>query len=200
MICMAACMCLAGMPGIMLGFFYAINLKPEYPASTPAFGAILDFMMRDGGASEFCGVMAACGALAAIMSTIDSATLAATNIITKEGIVNGLAKLNPQLVEPTIMSMIERACSGMILGIAMFFVCHHIPIIVENDPLEATLMMNRIGFYQFGFITQAFPPTMSALFFPKDASLTSSLRSLLVSDRASYSEPVPLGGEGVRHS
>jgi hypothetical protein len=164
---MAVCMVLAGTPGIMLGFFYAINLKPVYPASTPAFGAILDFMMRDGGISEFSGVMSACGALAAIMSTIDSATLAGTNIITKELIVNGLAKLNPQLVEPNVMTIIERGTSGLILGIGMFFVCHHIPILVENDPLEATLMMNRIGFYQFGFITQAFPTTASALFFPK---------------------------------
>jgi Na+/proline symporter len=93
MLFMAVCMVLAGTHGIMLGFFYAINLKPVYPASTPAFGAILDFMMRDGGNSEFSGVMSACGALAAIMSTIASATLAGTNIITKEFIVNGLVKL-----------------------------------------------------------------------------------------------------------
>ena len=46
----------AGLPGILLGFFSAINLKPVYPAAAPAFGAILDFMMRQGGFAEFAGV------------------------------------------------------------------------------------------------------------------------------------------------
>ena len=52
MILMAICMCLAGMPGLILGFFYAIHLKKDYSAATAAFGAILDYMMRQGLFSE----------------------------------------------------------------------------------------------------------------------------------------------------
>merc|ERR1719337_808762 len=105
---MAICMCLAGMPGLILGFFYAIHLKKDYSAATAAFGAILDYMMRQGLFSEMLGVAAACGGCAAIMSTIDSTTIAATNILTKEVVVNDLSRIWPQLVEPRIMTIIER--------------------------------------------------------------------------------------------
>jgi SSS family solute:Na+ symporter len=164
MMLMAICMCLAGMPGLILGFFYAIHLKKDYSAATAAFGAILDYMMRQGLFAEMMGVAAACGGCAAIMSTIDSTTLAATNILTKEVVVNDLSRIWPQLVEPRIMTIIERLCSGTILGIGMFQTTYMIPIIVEGDPLEATLMMNRLAFYQFGFLVQAFPVVMCALF------------------------------------
>ena len=76
------CALMAGLPGLMLGFFYAIHVEHLYPAGTVSFGGILDYMMGKGGAPEFFACCAACGGVAGIMSTIDSSALAITNIIT----------------------------------------------------------------------------------------------------------------------
>jgi Na+/proline symporter len=154
---------LAGLPGLILGFFYAIHVERMYPAGTVTFGGILDFMMRQGGAPEFFACMAACGGLAGIMSTIDSSALAITNIITKEIIVNGVFRVAPHLDTHRFMTIAERSSTGMVLIIALYFVIIFLAAKVESDPIEAKLMMNRIGFYQFGFVAQSLPATMCIL-------------------------------------
>jgi len=154
---------LAGLPGLILGFFYAIHVERMYPAGTVTFGGILDFMMRQGGAPEFFACMAACGGLAGIMSTVDSSALAITNIVTKEIVVNGLFRLAPHLDTHRFMTVAERSSTGMVLIIALYFVIIFLAAKVESDPIEAKLMMNRIGFYQFGFVAQSLPATMCIL-------------------------------------
>jgi len=160
------CALMAGLPGLMLGFFYAIHVEHLYPAGTVSFGGILDYMMSKGGAPEFFACCAACGGVAGIMSTIDSSALAITNIITKEVIVNGFYRVAPHWDTHRFMTLVERCSTGIILVISLFFTLVFLPARVEADPLEAKLMMNRIGFYQFGFVVQSLPGTMAVLFHP----------------------------------
>jgi len=154
----------AGLPGLILGFFYAIHIERMYPAGTVTFGGILDFMMRQGGAPEFFACLAACGGLAGIMSTVDSSALAITNIVTKEIIVNGVFRVAPHLDTHRFMTVCERSSTGFCLVLALYMTVIFLASRVESDPLEAKLMMNRIGFYQFGFVAQSFPATMCILF------------------------------------
>lgn len=156
----------AGTPGLMLGFFFAIHIERMYPAGTVTFGAILDFMMRQGGAAEFFACLAACGGVAGIMSTIDSCALASTNIVTKELVVNGIFRYWPHLDTHRFMTICERSSTGMILVIGLYFTIIFMPAKIESDPLEAKLIMNRIGFYQMGLIAQSFPSTFMILYGP----------------------------------
>ena len=105
---------MAGLPGLMLGFFYAIHVEHLYPAGTVSFGGILDYMMSKGGAPEFFACCAACGGVAGIMSTIDSSALAITNIITKEVIVNGFYRVAPHWDTHRFMTLVERCSTGII--------------------------------------------------------------------------------------
>jgi len=61
------------------------------------------------------------------------------------------------------MTIAERSSTGMVLIIALYFVIIFLAAKVESDPIEAKLMMNRIGFYQFGFVAQSLPATMCVL-------------------------------------
>ena len=157
----------AGLPGLILGFFFAIHIERMYPAGTVTFGGILDFMMRQGGAAEFFACMAACGGVAGIMSTADSSALAITNIVTKEIIVNGIFRLWPHLDTHRFMTIMERSSTGIVMLIALYFTLIFMPARIESDPIEAKLIMNRIGFYQMGLVAQSLPPTMLILYGPK---------------------------------
>merc|ERR1711988_912169 len=168
----------AGLPGLILGSFFAIHIERMYPAGTVTFGGILDFMMRQGGAPEFFACMAACGGLAGIMSTIDSSALAITNIVTKEIIVNGVFRVAPHLDTHRFMTICERSCTGFLLVLALYFTIIFLAAKVESDPVEAKLMMNRIGFYQFGFVAQSFPATLAILFKQEISSLLMILGDL----------------------
>ena len=156
----------AGLPGLILGFFFAIHIERMYPAGTVTFGGILDFMMRQGGMPEFFACMAACGGLAGIMSTADSSALAITNMFTKEVVVNGIFRIAPQMDTHRFMTLMERGCTGFSLTLSLFFTIIFMPARVEADPMEAKLIMNRIGFYQMGLVAQSLPATMLLLYGP----------------------------------
>ena len=156
----------AGCPGLLLGYFFAIHIERMYPAGTVTFGGILDFMMRQGGLAEFFACTAACGGLAGIMSTIDSSALAITNIYTKEIVVNGFYRAWPHLDTHRFMVIMERGMTGFSLALSLYFTIIFLPARVEADPLEAKLIMNRIGFYQMGLIAQNLPSTMLILYGP----------------------------------
>jgi Na+/proline symporter len=156
----------AGLPGLILGFFFAIHIERMYPAGTVTFGGILDFMMRQGGLPEFFACMAACGGLAGIMSTADSSALAITNMFTKEVVVNGIFRIAPQMDTHRFMTLMERGCTGFSLTLSLFFTIIFMPARVEADPMEAKLIMNRIGFYQMGLVAQSLPATMLIMYSP----------------------------------
>lgn len=154
----------AGLPGLLLGFFYSIHIERMYPAGTVTFGGILDFMMRQGGAPEFFACLAGCGGIAGVMSTIDSCALAITNIVTKELVVNGLFRVLPHLDTHRFMTVSERSSTGFALILALYFTIIFLASKVESDPIEAKMMITRIGFYQFGFIAQSFPSFLCILY------------------------------------
>ena len=161
-----ACALMCGIPGLMLGLFWAIHVERMYPAGTVTFAGILDFMMTKGGAPEFFACTAACGGVAGIMSTIDSSALAITNIVTKELVVNLFYRAFPHWDTHRFMTVIERCTTAFVLILGLFMTLVFLPARVEADPMEAKMMMNRIGFYQFGFVVQAMPGLLCVLFHP----------------------------------
>merc|ERR1712149_111001 len=64
------------------------------------------------------------------------------------------------------MTVVERCCTAFVLILGLFMTLVFLPARVEADPMEAKMMMNRIGFYQFGFVVQAMPGLLCVLFHP----------------------------------
>jgi hypothetical protein len=100
------------------------------------------------------------------MSTVDSSALAITNIFTKEIVVNGIYRIYPHFDTHRFMVLSERGSTGIALTISLYFTIIFLPERIAADPLEAKLIMNRIGFYQMGLIAQNLPSTMLILYGP----------------------------------
>lgn len=81
---------LTSLPGILIGITAGANLAAVNPFGGPAFSWVLGDLMNRGGFSEFVGVVAGVSAMAAMMSTIDSAIISVTNLITREWLMNWL--------------------------------------------------------------------------------------------------------------
>jgi len=87
-------------------------------------------------------------------------------MFTKEVIVNGVFRIAPQMDTHRFMTLCERGCTGFSLTLSLFFTIIFMPARVEADPMEAKLIMNRIGFYQMGLIAQSLPATMLLMYGP----------------------------------
>ena len=72
------------LPMLVVGIVAAANLKNLAAPGTSAFALFIDELFRHEGAPRFFGTIAACSAIAAIMSTVDSALIAITNIFSKD--------------------------------------------------------------------------------------------------------------------
>jgi len=83
---------IASLPGLFVGIMVAASLKKVYVenSSNSAFGVLLSDMMNKGGFPEAVAVLASCSAIAAIMSTTDSAIIGVTNVLSRDFLNNWL--------------------------------------------------------------------------------------------------------------
>jgi hypothetical protein len=87
----------ATLPGVLVGVMVAANLSKIYPTDANTFGTLLSYFMDQGGFAEFVAVLASCSAIAAIMSTADSAIMGVTNVLSMDFFKNWLFIKKPAL-------------------------------------------------------------------------------------------------------
>jgi Na+/proline symporter len=110
----------ATLPGLLVGIMIAANLKAYNGGVTP-YSMMLTYLMDKGGFSEFIGVMTSVSAVAAIMSTTDSAILGVANVFSRDIVQNWLFRVVPSLKGTTFLMVSGKLVSlvTIIIGITV---------------------------------------------------------------------------------
>jgi hypothetical protein len=117
--------------------------------------------MNRGGFPEFVAVIASCSAIAAIMSTADSAIIGVTNVLSMDFMKNWLFVNNPNLDTPKFMSYFSKITS---FAIVILGVC----VALYDDALNNdSSVYGRMISMQNMLLWQAVPTVMLGLFFKK---------------------------------
>jgi Na+/proline symporter len=142
----------ATLPGLLVGIQVAASLKAYYPNSYTPFGVVLAYLMDKGGFNEFVAVIASVSAIAAIMSTTDSAILGVSNLISRDVMQNLLFKRMDWTGERSnkALMVIGKITSGCIMLIAICFALYY-------EDLNDSTVYSRLLTWQNGLLWQSVP-------------------------------------------
>mmetsp|Transcript_86374 Transcript_86374/g.244835 ORF Transcript_86374/g.244835 Transcript_86374/m.244835 type:complete len:837 (-) Transcript_86374:118-2628(-) len=149
---------------IVLGIQVAANLKMLGTEGATAFGLFLTMLMDRGGFAELTGVLVSTSALAAIMSTADSAIMGISNVLTTDFLNKGLFARAPTLDTPTINFVAHRATSLVIILMSLLIALYDPQL---NDKEEGSVIYGRLISWQNMLLWQALPTFTLALFMPR---------------------------------
>jgi len=152
---------IATLPAVLLGIMVGANLTKQYPRGSSAFGMVVSDFNNRGGISQVVGVAAACGAVAAFMSTADSSVISITTMITTEFLQNGIFVVAPQYNKPIVMKVFSCSCSTAVIIVATASALYDPEI---NDP--ESLAYSHLGTYQTTLFQTCVVPCMVGIFMP----------------------------------
>jgi Na+/proline symporter len=151
----------ATLPGVLVGIMIKANITNFYAPGAEPFSTLLSEFMNRGGFPEFVAVIASCSAIAAIMSTADSAIIGVTNVLSMDFMKNWLFINNPNLDTPKFMSYFSKITSAIICLIG-------VTVALYDDALNTDKSVyGRMISWQNMLLWQAVPTVLLGLFFKK---------------------------------
>eukprot|EP00035_Acanthoeca_spectabilis_P005818 m.117666 g.117666 ORF g.117666 m.117666 type:complete len:931 (+) comp13203_c0_seq2:57-2849(+) len=145
----------ATFPMVIVGISGGALLKGIYPdAGSEFFAVIIDNMANKGGFTEFLAAMGATGAIAAMMSTVDSALLSVTNSLSTEFLRNWLM---PNAEDKTLL----RICKviSAVSVVATLCIALYDKKLQDDPNVYSTLIA-----WQSSLLWQILPATLISLY------------------------------------